>query len=146
MTTVVAVAPLAPHRSPRPKRRPRERQASTERRVSALIDLVLAPAGAGKFRAMVGSAAITRPTRQPLLDGARALLALGYAPETRIAARHAGSTIVTVRSTVGEAARWTIEDADRGGLRNRLWKARSSWDGAPKTATEDAAAILVAAE
>ena len=64
----------------------------------------MVPAGPGKYRALLGSIAITRPTRQPRLDGARALLALGYAPETAITARHAGSDTIAMRSTVGEAA------------------------------------------
>jgi hypothetical protein len=49
------------------------------------VEVVMVPAGPGKYRAMVGSMAITRPTRQPMLDGARALLALGYAPESEAA-------------------------------------------------------------
>ena len=65
--------------------------------------MVMAPAGPGKCRAMVGSMSITRPTRQPQLDGARALLALGYPPETIITARHAGSDIVAMQRGPGRA-------------------------------------------
>ena len=74
-----------------------------------MIEIVMASGGPGKFKAMLGSMAITKPTRQPLLDAARALAALGYSAETTIIARHAGSDTVAMRSTVGESARWTIE-------------------------------------
>ena len=102
-------------------------------------EIVMVPAGPGKYRAMVGSMAITRPTRQPLLDGARTLPALGYAPETRIVARHAGSDIIALRGVLGELARGTVEESDARGLQKRLWRPRPSEGGSPETAADDAA-------
>ena len=62
----------------------------------------------------------------------------GALRETVITARHRGSTIVAMRSTLAEAAKWTIEESDRGGLRKRLWRpfgmAGSSRDGVPENA------------
>jgi hypothetical protein len=104
-----------------------------------MIEIIMTPAGPGKYRVMVGSMTITRPTRQPLFDGARALLALGYDPAGAVTARHAGSDTIAMRSTIGEAAHWTIEEADRGGLRKRLWIPRSSWGGSPEMADDTAA-------
>jgi hypothetical protein len=99
-----------------------------------VIELVMVPSGPGKYRAMLGSLAITKQTRQPLFDGARALLALGYDPAGMITARHAGRDIIAMRATIGEAACWTIEESDKGGLRKRLWMPRSPWGGSPETA------------
>ena len=58
--------------------------------------------------------AITRPTRQPLLDGARALLKLGYDPAAVVTARHAGSEIVAMRRP-RRAGQWTIKERDGAG-------------------------------
>ena len=60
--------------------------------------------------------------------------------ETIITARHAGSDIVGMRSPVGEAVRWTVEERDRGGLRKVLWKPyekANSSDGGASPAAED---------
>jgi hypothetical protein len=122
-----------------------------------MIGLILEPAGPGKFRPLLDGVAITRPTRQPLLDGARALVALGYPAEAVVTARHAGSAVVAMRSTVGGAARWAVEERDQGGLRKCLWKpfqnAVSSDGGSPETTAEaeanhpapDASRVLEAA-
>lgn len=50
----------------------------------------------------------------------------GVPAGTPIASRHAGSTTIAMRSTVGEAARWTIEESDGGGLRRRIWRPHSN--------------------
>jgi hypothetical protein len=104
-----------------------------------MIALILEPAGPGKFRPLMDGVAISRPTRQPLLDGARALLAQGYPAETIVTTRHAGSATIAMRSTVGEAARWTIKERDRGGLSKERWQpydADSPPPVAPKTAAD----------
>jgi hypothetical protein len=93
--------------------------------------------------------AITKPTRQPFFDGARALLALGYPPETAIQSRHQGSEVVAMRSTVGEAAKWTIKERDRGGLRKERWQpydADSSIPVAPRTGAVGEGGILCGPE
>ena len=79
-----------------------------------LVDLVLSPAGPGKCRAYLGDLAITRPTRQPMFDGARALLTLGYDPMTVVRARHTGSETVAMRGVLGDLALWTVEEFGSG--------------------------------
>jgi hypothetical protein len=69
---------------------------------------------------VAGREVVTRST-QPLLDGARALLAEGIDPRTRIAMCHAGSDTDAVRSTVGIAAGLTIEEGERPPI-FRPWK------------------------
>src|SRR5688500_1115736 len=61
-------------------------------------------------------------SRQPLRDAARALAGAGMPPETVVTARHRGSAIVAMRSNVGEAAKWRVEESDRGGLKRRPWR------------------------
>jgi hypothetical protein len=83
---------------------------------------VTIPASPGRFSASCPGGVLVRSSKQPLLDAARALLDLGEPPETVLTTRHQGSAIVAQRSTVGEAAKWTINGRDRGGLRRELWK------------------------
>ena len=103
------------------------------------LELALVPVGQGKFRALLGGMALTKPTHQPLYDGARAMLALGYDGATVLRVRHKG--IIAMQGVLGELARWTIEERDRGGQGKVLWKPRanavSSDGGSPPTA-EDA--------
>jgi hypothetical protein len=58
---------------------------------------------------------------QPLLDGARALLAEGTDPAARLTMRHAGSAYDALRSTVGIAAKLTVTDATNGSPRLGQW-------------------------
>lgn len=90
----------------------------------------------GLFSATLDGVEIVRSTRQPFLDGARALLAMGHAPDEPLTSAHVGSETVALRSTVGEAARWTIFERDRGGLGKALWMPRSSFHGDARTGDE----------
>jgi len=64
-------------------------------------------------------------SRQPLLDGASALLADGIDPETPIVTRHAGDDFDAMRSTIGEAAKWTVQENEKVGPRFVRWDAIS---------------------
>jgi hypothetical protein len=74
------------------------------------------------FSATLDGVVIVKASRQPLLDGARALLGLGWSPTARLTASHAGDTTAQLQSTIGEAAKWTVTESDRGGLRKALWQ------------------------
>ena len=84
---------------------------------------------------------------QPLLDGARVLINEGVDPATPIATRHAGADFDAMTSTVGAAAKWTVEEGERVGPRFACWKAfpRSDvdapvrFDERPAPDTRDAA-------
>jgi hypothetical protein len=89
--------------------------------VTLAIVLHPLPASPGRYAARHGDRVLCR-SRQPFFDAGRALLAGGSPPETALEARHTGSDIVAMRSTVGEAAKWTIEERDRGGMRRIPWK------------------------
>ena len=88
-----------------------------------MIEIIVARAGLGKYRVMVGSMAITRPTRQSLLDGARALLGLGYPGQSAVVARHAGFDTVAMRGIImGKLAEWTVKERDRSGIKRERWQ------------------------
>jgi hypothetical protein len=105
--------------------------------VTLAIVLVPIPASPGRYAAWWGGAELCR-SRQPLLDAARVFLARGVPPETGLTALHQGSDIVAQRSTIGEAAEWTIEESDRGGLRRRPWKPHPGRGGGPEIEQEAA--------
>jgi hypothetical protein len=53
-------------------------------------------------------------SRTPFLAAARALLEKGHAPETEIAMIHAGSDVVALRARLGDAARLTVREDQKG--------------------------------
>jgi hypothetical protein len=61
-------------------------------------------------------------SRQPLLDGARVLDTEGIHPATPIATRHEGTGYDALRSTVGVAAKLTVEENERVGPRFGRWR------------------------
>jgi hypothetical protein len=66
------------------------------------------------FDGTVDGRMIVNRSTQPMLDGARALLAEGADPATRLVMRHEGQDYDALRSTIGAAARMTVRD-DRTG-------------------------------
>src|SRR5712671_2355905 len=73
----------------------------------------LACSGRGQlFNGVVDGRLIVTRSSQLLLDGARALLAEGIDPRTRIVMRHAGVDTDALRSTVGDAAKLSIREGD----------------------------------
>lgn len=63
-------------------------------------------------------------SRQPRLDGARALLARGWPPTTLLNTRHQEHAYDNWRRArpIGELAGWTVGEEDRAGLRRRRWQ------------------------
>jgi len=70
--------------------------------------------GDSRFEAWCGSQLIVARTREPLLEGARALLAAGYHPDTIAVMRHAGSDVDVLTARIGTAARFYIEESGHG--------------------------------
>jgi hypothetical protein len=85
------------------------------------IVLVIKPAPKpARFLGYVGAEVIVR-SRQPFLDGARALLARGYDPATPYNMRHANSATTSfVTTTIERAARLSVADADRTRFQKHL--------------------------
>jgi hypothetical protein len=92
-------------------------------RARAALIIIARPAGEGRYDALVDGRVLVRRSRQPLLDGARARLAEGVDPGTRLVMRHAGSEVDALLATsVGAAAKLTVQETDSGS-RFRPWKA-----------------------
>ena len=92
-----------------------------------------------RFDACLGGELITT-SRQPLLDGARALLARGFDPDAMLTIRLGSSAADSFRpKPIREWACWIITERDRDGLRRERWRspgnAASSTRDAHQTAT-----------
>jgi len=78
--------------------------------------------GRGRYRAQLADGSpLLSSSRQPFLDGARELLKRGIDPATRIVLRRVGSSVDSLRSTVGAAAKLTVQENDRRGPRFGPW-------------------------
>jgi hypothetical protein len=79
-------------------------------------------------------------SRQPFLDSARELLATGYPADTIIVMRHAGSAVEALRSTIGAAARLTVETSEQGTPVFRQWRGPRTRGAGPSIAPCEGAA------
>jgi hypothetical protein len=85
--------------------------------------ITVSPVGPGRYLAQLGGEVLIASSRQPFLDSARILLGRGVAPGALLVMRHEGDpTVAAVAGTVGWAAEYTVEEADRGVPRFRPWK------------------------
>jgi hypothetical protein len=118
---------------------PERREARPTRPHSQALRLVASPAAkAGRFSARLESGeVIVASTRQPLVDGARALLALGFDPATPLTMRHHGKAFDSFRPLpIGQWAGWTFEENDRDGLRCVRWRPRALHAEGQKSGSE----------
>jgi hypothetical protein len=70
-----------------------------------MIPITVAPVGyLGNWSASMDGRVICASVRLPLVAAAKALLAEGHAPETEIAMKHEGSTIVAMQGKIGTLA------------------------------------------
>ena len=76
----------------------------------------------GYFRVYLDCRLVCFSTRQPLLDGPRALLAEGANPTSSIRMRRAGSPYDLLCSTIGAAANPTVEDPEKIRPRLACWE------------------------
>jgi hypothetical protein len=91
------------------------------------IRLVVAPEAAGRFTARLESTGdvIVASTRQPLVDGARVLLAQGFDPDTPLTMRHQGSAHDSFQPLpIGRWAGWTYTEGENTPLRCARWMPR----------------------
>ena len=65
---------------------------------------------AGVFEAKLGETIICR-SRQPFVDGARALLAMGYDPEMVLVMRHATTGTDALKAKLRVAAKLTVDES-----------------------------------
>lgn len=86
-----------------------------------MTHLIMRPLGNGRYRAVRSDGLICVESRTPFFDAARFLLKIGTPPDTELTCSHLGSDTVAMRSTVGEAAKWTIQESG-GRTRRAPWK------------------------
>jgi len=79
-----------------------------------LVIILARPISAGRYKALVGDRVCVASTRQPLLDGARALLAEGADPDRPQVMCHAGSQVDALIATSIVAAKLTVQERDGG--------------------------------
>jgi hypothetical protein len=106
----------------------------------AHIVITIVALGTGHFEARVGEDVIVARTREPLLDGARALLAAGYKAATIAVLRHAGSEIAALTAPIGVAARYYVEESAHGPVLRSVRKAQPSAVERPRVGQMDRAA------
>jgi hypothetical protein len=93
----------------------------------------------GRFTARLESTGedVVANTKQPLVDGARELLARGFDPATLLTMRHEGKAYDSFQPLpIGKWAGWTYEERDRDGLRCVRWIPRALHAGGQKSGFE----------
>lgn len=85
------------------------------------MNLMIRPLGRSRYAALLNDRVVAEG-RTPLLSAARVLLAEGTAPETPLTMTHAGSSTVSIRTTVGAAAALMIEETDTRGPTFRKYR------------------------
>jgi hypothetical protein len=88
-----------------------ERHALAADRGSSIVITVTPDRRPGRCRAYVGSEQeLLCVSRQPLLDGARKLIAMGHYPSTMVVMRWAGAKEWALRGPLGVAAKLTVDE------------------------------------
>ncbi len=103
------------------------------------VIITVVSVGESQFEAWCDGQLIVARTRQPLLDGARALLTAGYHPDTVAVMRHAGSDVDALTAQIGIAARFYVEESAHGPILRAVRKASpAAVDRAPIARTREA--------
>src|SRR4029453_5539408 len=107
------------------------------------IDLIILPsARPGYFRVgLTDGRELVTSSRHPVLDAARVLLGEGCDPATILISRHAGTSTVSLRAPIGDAAKLTVAEGALDPPRFRLWKPFISREGSARTRQTEEAAI-----
>jgi hypothetical protein len=85
--------------------------------------------------------ALVASTRQPLVDGARVLLARGFDPVTPLTMRMEGKAYDSFQPMpIGEWAKWTYEESEKTALRRVRWMPFAEGAGRQKSGSEPSVA------
>ena len=75
-----------------------------------------------RFDVLLDDQPILGPTRSPLYATARELLKRGFEPDRLMTIRLTGRDYDSFEPRpIGELAKWTVQESDRGGLQRREW-------------------------
>jgi hypothetical protein len=89
------------------------------------MNIIIRPLGRGRFAASLGQRLLCT-SKTPLLTAARILQAEGVPNDTPISMTHEGSSIVSMRSTIGKAAGLIVEETDKRGPRFKPYRPMSN--------------------
>ena len=106
---------------------------------NTIIRLVVTPEAPGRFTARLESTGdlIVTSTRQPLVDGARELLARGFDPSALLTIRHEGKSYDSIQALpIGKWAGWTYTEGETTPLRCVRWMPRPSVREGQKSGSE----------
>jgi hypothetical protein len=106
---------------------------------AAPVRLIVAPGSAGKFTARLEGTGevIVSGTRQPLVDGARELLARGFDPAALLTMRHEEKGYDSFQPLpIGKWAGWTYEESGTKPLRRVRWMPFPTAAGTQKSGSE----------
>jgi hypothetical protein len=78
-----------------------------------MMDVTVKPVGHLTWSAYVDNNLLCT-SRTPLLSAARKLLQLGVPPQTELRMLHDGNSVVAMTTTVGQAAKLTVEERSGG--------------------------------
>jgi hypothetical protein len=109
----------------------------------AEIRLVVSPEAAGRFTARLESTGelIVTSTRQPLVDGARELLARGFDPATPLTMRAEGRSYDSFAPRpIRRWAKWTYTEGENTPLRCARWMPRPAVGVGQKSGSEPSVA------
>jgi hypothetical protein len=115
---------------------------STRGPAKTAIRLVVSPDGPGRFSARLESTgeAIITGTRQPLVDGAREMLARGFDTAMPLTMRHEGKAYDSFQPLpIGQWARWTYTEGETTPLRCVRWMPRPDVGEGQKWGSEPSA-------
>jgi hypothetical protein len=88
-----------------------------------MFEIEITPTTGGRFKAYVETRLLVKSSRTPFLAAARVLANEGAQPDTKIQMRHRGSQTVSLISTIGVAAKLTVDESSKGGApRFKKWQ------------------------
>lgn len=89
------------------------------------MNIIVRPLGRGRFAAFLGQRLLCQ-SKTPLLTAARILQAEGIPDDSPISMTHEGSSVVSMRSTIGKAAGLIVEETDSRGPKLKTYRPMSS--------------------
>lgn len=89
------------------------------------MNITIRPLSRGRSAASVGQRLLCE-SKTPLFTSARILQAEGVPDDTPISMTHEGSSVVTMRSTVGEAASKIVHETDKVGPKLKRYRPMST--------------------
>lgn len=79
-----------------------------------MFEIIARSKGNGRFAAVVNGEVVVPSTTTPLFAAARVLADRGHSDETELVLKHEGSSVVSMRSTIGRSKVLTVRERPSG--------------------------------